>query len=353
MKTTQVDDFILGVGDWLVLYHSVWHDNSDIWEDSPLRQPLVQRWSLLQRLMTITVPLLKNIGFTDSSHEELVGLFRRAWLADLGVRVASYCLQDDECDPYRFHLHTLIRHDALLSTEPGYQPLRFARDWFIFSSLRQPLWEEIERRGATQVGFPAAVLNLVHRVDRAGEGASLDSVFQRLLERLQGRVPRRERLLSMIGSHIFGFDDPVSSRSSALRQLHGQIFLTAEGRCRKYQDVFEALTKSLEGRLNIVPTAIHDGVVDELRKHLRRERLEIEFPDDFVPAAPPSQDATEVAIVLERVIEKNPKLSGYVAAFAEGKTQREIAAQLGVSIRTVQNYHQRLLKSLRELLSGK
>ena len=89
--------------------------------------------------------------------------------------------------------------------------------------------------------------------------------------------------------------------------------------------------------------------MDDIRKQSYRERLEIEFSDKLDPAAQPEKYGTDAPIMLQRVADHDPQLKEYLAALINGKTQKGIADQLGVSTRTLRRYNHRI----RELLSQK
>jgi len=355
---SRVSDVFDRTADWWVLYQWVWKDNESLWQETEIQDLVLSRRLAFQQLIDSLEPNLGELDFTKAIDEELVSLWVQSWIANLGVQVANVWFGNPPEEIPELVLQTLVRHDLLISREANYHPFYFALNCHVLSSLRDRLWLEIERRGTQHLGFPAGVLNLLLDIDRLGDGPPITSVFKRVLSTMERKIPQRSKRRGDLHEYLFNFEDYQHGELSADWHIHSQIVMTVTERCRKYEDGFAGLKDSLKGQLDIIPKAVSDDLLDEMRKEYKRGTQTVALSQE-VHAEPKTRDTTIItqAFVndVRRLISTHTALSAgwkkklltYLSVYLEDKNQEEMAQQLGVSTRTLRNYDRRL----QELLS--
>ena len=263
-----------------------------------------------------------------------------------------------------FHMETLTRH-VFIETQLGRvdEGVDFWSDWCTHYILKPRIEREVKKRGEKHVGFPAAVYSFYKELERRSELTDLnDGAIGRNLEALQKRIPKRSKWLGKLKERDFNFG------AGELRSL---IAMTLEKELTG--DPFFLLKKGLEGKLNFVPEAIKNDMIDEIRKSWRTESGKIVLIDgepgldtgDEPPAfnqeafnkwgeeqERSSEDEEQRSRILQiRKAAKNhpdPQVLRCVELLLEGKNQKEIAEILGVSRNTPRNW----LKQLRDKVQG-
>ena len=129
----------------------------------------------------------------------------------------------------------------------------------------------------------------------------------------------------------------------------------------------EAVARSLDGGLDIVPQAIADDLVDQARKDQGRDKVEIQFEewssrasedaegapgasgDGPPPTAPSPEEEARLGALLARLNTRERRLAeGRLA----GLNQAEIAQRLGVTDRTIRDMITKLRLKLKPLLES-
>jgi hypothetical protein len=192
------------------------------------------------------------------------------------------------------------------------------------------VWDEILRRGEEhKPGFAAALFHW--RMAAAGEGKA-GSALEAIGDCATAYLRRAVRLMFSPSSHWRREEHP---------DLLGQIPLTLSNRCR--EDAFMALASAIEGKLDIMPRAIRDDLVRQMKqewqRQSQREKLEIIFQERPQRRA---GDQLLVEAALRETLRRYPEDCELIEAYLEVDTQKEAAARLGITDRTVRNRLTRL-----------
>jgi DNA-binding NarL/FixJ family response regulator len=137
-----------------------------------------------------------------------------------------------------------------------------------------------------------------------------------------------------------------------------EIIQTTRNRATRptFSNAFEAV---LSGQLDIIPRAVRDRVVKQARRHVRREKFQRLLPaqregptrdegsgaatwDDEVPSTAAGPEETIVLADALTRLAATPGLDVIVAGLVRGDSQRDIAARLRVTARTVRNRIRRM-----------
>jgi len=361
----KFEDYIQSCSHWVRFYGEVWSrdwDEEILSEDRPLfwsrAEQIDREWSSFE-------------DFDEIGSSQMVEMYQMVMMAGVGMRMAAHMLKANEGDVAVLHLETLFRYGRLAFLKDKLDPY-ITLNWWKWVILYDPVTRELKRRGSKHVGFPAGLYKLLNTIE--GWSGIPSKAIPKRIDELRKRVRVPQTVFATLKGREFDYEDPQLGYEFTKNEILSQIFITLDERCD--EDPFHALRDSLEGKLNILPRAVKDDIVDQVRISKNRVKLFITMPEEclsgdassdedkeyqeFLNRKDPNKKSPEselgekasTELKYEQDIDKeinrwaagNPKKKRFIQMLAEGYRLKEAAKEAGIHQNTATNWKKELSK---------
>jgi len=298
----KFEDYIQSCSHWVRLYEKVWGFKcwGEDWVEKGLSEYRLPFWRKAEQ---IDREWSSFEDFDEIGSSQMVEMYQMVMMAGVGMRMAALMLKAKEEDVATLHLETLFRYGLLaflLDKQDPYTTLSWWR-WII---LYEPVMREMKRRGKKHVGFPAGLYKVLSAIEE-WSGIPSEAIPKRIDE-LRKRVRVPHSVFTTLKAREFDYENPQLGYEFTKNEILSQIFITLDERCD--EDPFHALGDSLEGKMNILPRAVKDDIVDQVRKSKRREdRIKVHL---LLEEEPHEDDPHEDDLYEEALNKRDPNKEG-------------------------------------------
>lgn len=365
--------FCNSIPSWPHLYDEIW-TSDPLWRREKVQRALGVMRQQWHRTLNRMIADLNKTDWTHVPSADLVVLLESGWYVQVGV---TWLLPTPKAvgdlDRLSWFYETLLRKGCMdyRSDKTLKHPLQLAVNCAMAQLVGNYAWREVLRRGEQhKPGFAAALLLWCMTMARQGIGgrareqtADNAATFLKNVT-LKRSLPRVQEIRENVDSQVVEtltrrwgdidtFDlDKLAACAASPSETWGNL------------DVFEVLSRALDGKLNIAPRAI----ADDLQDHFKRVRRYVPVGGDGSPVDSDEEDQEprrqqppmgsnantwtplDDAISREHLeaIQADPKLTQLVKAAVENPdaTQEALAEALGVTDRTIRNWVTQLKATL-------
>ena len=346
----KFEDYIQSCSHWVRLYEKVW--GYKCWGGDWVEKGLSEyRLSFCRKAEQIDREWSSFEDFDEIGSSQMVEMYQMVMMAGVGMRMAARMLKAKEEDAATLHLETLFRYDLLaflLDKQNPYTTLSWWR-WII---LYEPVMREMKRRGKKHVGFPAGLYKVLSAIEE-WTGIPSKAISKRIDE-LRKRVRVSHSVFTALKAREFDYEDPQLGYEFTKNEILSQIFITLDERCD--EDPFHALRDSLEGKLNILPRAVKDDILNQLEMGNRREgriKLHLSLPEEDPNRIEAEEKGAEDPLTQleyewdrDKEIDKwaagSEKKKRFIQGLIAGHTLKEIAKELGINKNTATNWRKNI-----------